>query len=190
MIDIPPDLTDVVAKDVVDNLNDNLAGLGRRYARDRNRYARERNRVITEYYSSWLPVRDVNVGPKSIAVDGHALTDIELEEYNNIDCAFPGIVPIAILVCWRMVLTDLFERPDVNSYRYRSGVQMWCRYVRRFGFLLSADYVRDMLFADDVLPKEEGWPSLCGFRAWLLGVTYNRGGNLVGYTHLTAQNLA
>lgn len=110
-----------------------------------------------------------------VEIDGNIVDKIYIDEYNNLDCEIPYLIPTCYLPLFRKFFNEYLENED--TYYHRSGTSFFIRYFKKFYDYLIVSQVQEMCDIDDI--ECENLERGC-FRAWLITDSYccQKGGNL------------
>jgi len=125
----------------------------------------ECEKAFNDYYCSQFEnVTLVKKTPDSIQIDGDLVSNIKIDQYNNLSCDTTFMLP-EYLRYFRTILNTHFEREE-HAYYGRLGSHFFINYFRQHYKEIWDDYLEHMLSIDDHMLKEKGGFS---FREWLLG---------------------
>ena len=111
-----------------------------------------------------------------VEIDGHIVDKIYIDEYNNLSCKIPYLIPIHYLSLFRKFFNEYLENED--TYYHRSGTSFFINYFKKFYNHLIVPQVQEMCDIDDI--ECENLERGC-FRSWLITDSYccKKGGNLI-----------
>jgi hypothetical protein len=143
----------------------------------------EKRAAITKHYAKKFNGVEVLFSADWITIGSYTLAGIKLDSYHNWKGGtFSAIVPVEYLAYFREILNEFWDNTD-HPYRWRIGAGMFIMYFRQFmdQLINNDDYLNRMMEIDDSFPAERNNHKRSGFRAWLIGDSYTKGGNLRYY---------
>jgi len=116
----------------------------------------------------------------NVTMDDYSVTDIDIDQYNNLSFEKCPIMPIEYLEKFRRLLNGYLEHE--TSYYHRSGTSFFIQYFEDKHDKLDMEYTKKMCAIDDV-DNESSSSNRddSGFREWLVGTYYTTDGNLQDY---------
>jgi len=144
------------------NIKETLVAIRKKY---RLLAEAECDKAFNDYYCSQFGnVTLVKKTSDSIQIEGGMVSNIKIDQYNNMNCDTTFMLPEHLQHC-RTILNTYFEN-EKHGYYLRVGSHFFINYFRQHFKKIDDSYLEHMLSIDDHMPKEDG--GLC-FREWLLG---------------------
>ena len=99
---------------------------------------------------------------KKIVIDGHQITNVTMDQYNNTHCSIGKQIPVEYLPIFGRILNELYF---VHNYNGRANYGIHVRYFERFSKELSLEDIKTMFKTGNGCKNDKSE----GFREWLLG---------------------